>query len=74
VRELVDDAFQVAVAGHLQTVPAPPDVILTAAVTVSIAQAAVTAFLVTMTRVTPTMQAGLSDHVWSIEEIVALLD
>jgi hypothetical protein len=24
-------------------------------------------------RVTPAMQAGLSDHVWSIEEIVALL-
>jgi hypothetical protein len=25
-------------------------------------------------RVTPAMQAGLSDHVWSIEEIVGLLD
>jgi hypothetical protein len=24
-------------------------------------------------RVTPAMQAGLSDHVWSIDEIVALL-
>ena len=24
-------------------------------------------------RVTPAMEAGLSDHVWSIEEIVALL-
>lgn len=25
-------------------------------------------------RVTPAMQAGVSDHVWSIEEVVALLD
>ena len=25
-------------------------------------------------RVTPAMQAGLATHVWSIEEIVALLD
>src|SRR6201989_202883 len=25
-------------------------------------------------RVTPAMAAGISDHVWSIEEIVALLD
>jgi IS1 family transposase len=25
-------------------------------------------------RVTPAMQAGLSDHVWSLEEVVALLD
>jgi hypothetical protein len=25
-------------------------------------------------RVTPTMEAGISDHVWSIEEIVDLLD
>ena len=25
-------------------------------------------------RVTPAMEAGVSDHVWSIEEIVALLD
>ena len=25
-------------------------------------------------RVTPAMQAGLSDHVWSIEEIIGLLD
>ena len=25
-------------------------------------------------RVTPAMQAGLSDHVWSLGEIVALLD
>ncbi|MDP2390084.1 MAG: IS1 family transposase, partial [Acidobacteriota bacterium] len=25
-------------------------------------------------RVTPAMQAGVSDHVWGIEEIVALLD
>jgi hypothetical protein len=25
-------------------------------------------------RVTPAMEAGLTDHVWSIEEIVALLD
>lgn len=25
-------------------------------------------------RVTPAMEAGLSDHVWSIEGIVALLD
>jgi hypothetical protein len=24
-------------------------------------------------RVTPAMEAGLSDHVWSIEELVALL-
>jgi hypothetical protein len=24
-------------------------------------------------RVTPTMEAGLADHVWTIEEIVALL-
>ena len=24
-------------------------------------------------RVTPAMEAGISDHVWSIEEIVALL-
>jgi hypothetical protein len=26
------------------------------------------------TRVTPAMEAGLSDHVWSIEEIVGLLE
>jgi hypothetical protein len=25
-------------------------------------------------RVTPAMQAGLTDHVWEIEELVALLD
>ena len=25
-------------------------------------------------RVTPAMEAGLSDHVWELEEIVALLD
>ena len=25
-------------------------------------------------RVTPAMEAGISDHVWSIEEIVALVD
>jgi hypothetical protein len=25
-------------------------------------------------RVTPAMEAGISDHVWSIEELVALLD
>ena len=25
-------------------------------------------------RVTPAMEAGVSDHVWSIAEIVALLD
>jgi hypothetical protein len=25
-------------------------------------------------RVTPAMEAGIADHVWSIEEIVALLD
>ena len=25
-------------------------------------------------RVTPAMAAGLADHVWSIEEVVALLD
>jgi hypothetical protein len=25
-------------------------------------------------RVTPAMEAGVSDHVWSVEEIVALLD
>ena len=25
-------------------------------------------------RVTPAMQAGLSNHIWSIEEIVSLLD
>ena len=25
-------------------------------------------------RVTPAMEAGVSDHIWSIEEIVALLD
>ena len=25
-------------------------------------------------RVTPAMEAGLANHVWSIEEIVALLD
>jgi hypothetical protein len=25
-------------------------------------------------RVTPAMAAGLTDHVWSLEEIVALLD
>jgi hypothetical protein len=25
-------------------------------------------------RVTPAMEAGISDHVWSIEEVVKLLD
>jgi hypothetical protein len=25
-------------------------------------------------RVTPAMQAGLADHVWELEELVALLD
>jgi hypothetical protein len=25
-------------------------------------------------RVTPAMEAGVSDHVWSVEEIIALLD
>jgi hypothetical protein len=25
-------------------------------------------------RVTPAMEAGISDHVWSIEELVSLLD
>jgi hypothetical protein len=25
-------------------------------------------------RVTPAMEAGISDHVWSLEEIVALID
>jgi hypothetical protein len=25
-------------------------------------------------RVTPAMEAGISDHVWSLKEIVALLD
>jgi hypothetical protein len=25
-------------------------------------------------RVTPAMQAGLADHVWEIEELVALID
>ena len=25
-------------------------------------------------RVTPTMEAGVTDHVWSVEEIVALLE
>jgi hypothetical protein len=25
-------------------------------------------------RVTPAMQAGVADHVWSIEEVVSLLD
>jgi hypothetical protein len=25
-------------------------------------------------RVTPAMEAGVSDHVWSIEEIIGLLD
>jgi hypothetical protein len=25
-------------------------------------------------RVTPAMEAGVTDHVWSIEEMVALLD
>ncbi len=25
-------------------------------------------------RVTPAMEAGLSDHVWSVEELVALLE
>jgi hypothetical protein len=25
-------------------------------------------------RVTPAMEAGITDHVWSIEEIVCLLD
>jgi hypothetical protein len=25
-------------------------------------------------RITPAMQAGLADHVWEIEELVALLD
>jgi len=25
-------------------------------------------------RVTPAMEAGIADHVWSIEEIVGLLD
>jgi hypothetical protein len=25
-------------------------------------------------RVTPAMEAGLTDHVWSLEEIVALMD
>ena len=25
-------------------------------------------------RVTPAMEAGIADHVWSIEELVALLD
>jgi hypothetical protein len=25
-------------------------------------------------RVTPTMEAGITDHIWSIEEVVALLD
>jgi hypothetical protein len=25
-------------------------------------------------RVTPAMQAGISDHVWGIDELVALLD
>jgi hypothetical protein len=27
-----------------------------------------------MLRVTPPMEAGIADHVWSIEEIVGLLD
>jgi hypothetical protein len=25
-------------------------------------------------RVTPAMEAGVSDHVWSLDEIIALLD
>jgi hypothetical protein len=25
-------------------------------------------------RVTPAMEAGISDHVWSVDELVALLD
>jgi hypothetical protein len=25
-------------------------------------------------RVTPAMEAGIADHVWSIEEVVSLLD
>jgi hypothetical protein len=25
-------------------------------------------------RVTPAMEAGVSDHVWSIDEVIALLD
>jgi hypothetical protein len=25
-------------------------------------------------RVTPAMEAGVTDHIWSVEEIVALLD
>jgi hypothetical protein len=25
-------------------------------------------------RVTPAMEAGIADHVWTIEEIIALLD
>ena len=25
-------------------------------------------------RVTPTMEAGLTDHVWEIEELLALID
>jgi len=25
-------------------------------------------------RMTPAMEAGIADHIWSIEEIVALLD
>ena len=25
-------------------------------------------------RVTPAMEAGITDHVWSLEEVVALLD
>jgi hypothetical protein len=28
----------------------------------------------TTLRVTPAMEAGIADHVWSIEELVALLD
>jgi hypothetical protein len=25
-------------------------------------------------RITPAMEAGVSDHVWSLEEVIALLD
>jgi hypothetical protein len=47
---------------------------ITAGLSLSIPCTTISAGFTKLLRVTPAMEAGIADHVWTIEEVVALID